>query len=73
MRVIVRAGLIVIYTDNANRLTQEELQVFVAQHIAKFKVPCKIWLVSHSLPRLGSGKIDKRTIKSQYNSNKDAR
>jgi long-chain acyl-CoA synthetase len=58
-----------IYADSKTSLTQEKVQSFVAQHLAKFKVPCKMWFVSHSLPRLGSGKIDKRTIKSQYASN----
>jgi long-chain acyl-CoA synthetase len=57
-----------IYAGNKS-LTQEKVQSFVVQHLAKFKVPCKMWFVSHSLPRLGSGKIDKRTIKSQYASN----
>ena len=29
-----------------------------------FKVPSKIWLVEQQLPRLGSGKIDKRGLKN---------
>jgi long-chain acyl-CoA synthetase len=56
----------VICTDTNKSLTQVKMQTFVAQHLAKFKVPCKIWFVSHNLPRLGSGKINKREIKSHY-------
>jgi len=38
----------------------------LTQHLAKFKVPEHIWLVFDKLPRLGSGKINKKELKAQY-------
>lgn len=47
-------------------LTPTNLQAFLTQHLAKFKVPEHIWLVFDKLPRLGSGKINKKELKAQY-------
>ena len=40
-----------------------ELQQFVGQHLAKFKVPTRVTLVHESLPRNASGKILKRDLR----------
>ena len=40
-----------------------ELQQFVGQHLAKFKVPSRVTLVHESLPRNASGKILKRDLR----------
>lgn len=40
-----------------------ELRDFLQQHIAKFKIPRYITQSSESLPRIASGKIDKRKIR----------
>jgi long-chain acyl-CoA synthetase len=56
----------VVCVNNSEPLDEHSLQLFLAELIAQFKVPHKIWLVSQTLPRLGSGKIDKRTLKAHY-------
>jgi acyl-CoA synthetase (AMP-forming)/AMP-acid ligase II len=56
----------VVCVNNSEPLDEYSLQLFLAELIAQFKVPHKIWLVTQSLPRLGSGKIDKRTLKAHY-------
>jgi acyl-CoA synthetase (AMP-forming)/AMP-acid ligase II len=47
-----------------------ELRAFLLTRIAPFKVPLEhqIWLSEEDLPRLGTAKIDKRTVKARYSS-----
>jgi acyl-CoA synthetase (AMP-forming)/AMP-acid ligase II len=47
-------------------LTVEELQGFLENRIAKFKVPARFIFSDEPLPRLGTGKIDRRALKAQY-------
>ncbi len=47
-------------------LTADALLEFAATKLASFKVPAHIWIVTEALPRLGTGKIDKVSIKKQY-------
>jgi acyl-CoA synthetase (AMP-forming)/AMP-acid ligase II len=49
-------------------ISQGELRAFLLERIAPFKVPLEhqIWISEEALPRLGTQKIDKRTVKSQY-------
>lgn len=56
----------VAYVKNIKDLNEDVLKLFLADLIGQFKVPTKIWLVDQKLPRLGSGKIDKRALKNQY-------
>ena len=42
------------------------LQAFLAEHIAAFKVPARLWLVDAPLPRLGTEKIDKVALRATY-------
>ncbi|MFT5996368.1 MAG: acyl-CoA synthetase (AMP-forming)/AMP-acid ligase II [Glaciecola sp.] len=56
----------VVCVNNSESVDEQSLQLFLAESIAHFKVPHKIWLVAQRLPRLGSGKIDKRAIKIHY-------
>jgi acyl-CoA synthetase (AMP-forming)/AMP-acid ligase II len=56
----------VAYVRNINEIDEESLTLFLDDLIAHFKVPSKIWLIEQKLPRLGSGKIDKRALKTQY-------
>jgi len=44
-------------------LSAEDLQRFVEERVAKFKVPTKVTLVSESLPRNAAGKILKRELR----------
>jgi hypothetical protein len=49
-------------------ITPGELRAFLLERIAPFKVPLEdqIWLTEEALPRLGTQKIDKRTVKAHY-------
>ena len=46
-------------------LDLDDLRGFLAERIAKFKIPAHIKLVGEQLPRNASGKILKREIKDQ--------
>jgi len=58
-------GAVVLPTEGTT-LTAAELTAFLLQHIAAFKVPARIWVVSDPLPRLGTEKIDKVTLRTKY-------
>ena len=49
-------------------ITPAELRAFLLERIAPFKVPLEhqIWITADPLPRLGTQKIDKRTVKAHY-------
>ncbi|WP_375291689.1 class I adenylate-forming enzyme family protein [Qipengyuania sp.] len=47
-------------------LSSEELQAYLAEHIAAFKIPEKLWQADEQLPRLGTQKVDKRAVKAAY-------
>ena len=46
--------------------SEDDLRAFLHAHIAAFKVPVRIWTVSDHLPRLGTEKIDKVTLRDTY-------
>jgi acyl-CoA synthetase (AMP-forming)/AMP-acid ligase II len=50
----------------ANGLSEEEVRSFLEQRIAKFKIPARFIFSAEPLPRLGTGKIDRRALKAQY-------
>ena len=56
----------VVYVKNIKEIDEDSLRAFLTSLIAHFKMPSKIWLVEQKLPRLGSGKIDKRGVKTHY-------
>lgn len=49
-------------------ITPGALRAFLLERIAPFKVPLEhqIWLTEEPLPRLGTQKIDKRSLKARY-------
>jgi acyl-CoA synthetase (AMP-forming)/AMP-acid ligase II len=47
-------------------LDEEQLRSFLETRIAKFKIPERIIVSPEPLPRLGTGKIDRRSLKAQY-------
>src|SRR3954447_18180387 len=49
-------------------LTGDELRTFLEARIARFKVPERFVFSDEPLPRLGTGKIDRRALKAQYGS-----
>ena len=46
-------------------LTEAELQGFLAERIAKHKIPAKIWFLDEQLPRNANGKFVKRDLRKQ--------
>jgi len=56
----------VIHLKNGERLREEELLAFLDGRMAKFKIPQRIILSPDPLPKLGTGKIDRRALKAQY-------
>jgi acyl-CoA synthetase (AMP-forming)/AMP-acid ligase II len=55
--VVLRAGV---------ELSADELRNYLARHLAAFKIPAHIWFRTEQLPRIASGKIFKRQIKTDY-------
>ena len=43
-----------------------ELQAYLADHLAAFKIPVHVWFHQDKLPRIASGKIFKRQLKADY-------
>jgi acyl-CoA synthetase (AMP-forming)/AMP-acid ligase II len=56
----------VIHLKNGEALSQEQLLGFLDGKLAKFKIPQRIIISAEPLPRLGTGKIDRRALKAQY-------
>lgn len=46
-------------------MTDDELTEFLAERLAKFKVPTSIWFRSQELPRNANGKFVKRTLRDE--------
>jgi long-chain acyl-CoA synthetase len=44
----------------------DDLKEFLAERLAKFKIPQFLWPVEDALPRLGTQKIDKPTLRARY-------
>jgi acyl-CoA synthetase (AMP-forming)/AMP-acid ligase II len=47
-------------------LTEEELHRFLEERLARFKIPARLIFSPEPLPRLGTGKIDRQSLKAQY-------
>ena len=56
----------VYVTQPGKNLSPDQLRDYLKAHIAAFKVPQYIWQSTESLPRLGTQKVDKRTVKAAY-------
>ena len=46
-------------------MTEDELRAHVAERLAAFKVPVRIWFRDEPLPRNPAGKILKRDLKDE--------
>jgi long-chain acyl-CoA synthetase len=57
------AATIMIRSDE--QVTAEALQAHVRERLASFKVPLHVFMQREQLPRIASGKIDKRSLKKQ--------
>ncbi len=56
----------VVVTKPGAELTAGELQAFVGERLAGFKVPTRISLIAEPLPRNAAGKILKRSLRSAF-------
>ena len=56
----------VVVLQEGETLTPDDLCAYLHQHIAAFKVPQRVWIADAPLPRLGTEKIDKVTIRERY-------
>jgi acyl-CoA synthetase (AMP-forming)/AMP-acid ligase II len=56
----------IVLRKDGEQLSEEELRQFLDGRLAKFKIPERIIFADAPLPRLGTGKIDRRALKAQY-------
>ncbi len=56
----------VIWVKPGSTVDDGAMCSFLSQRIAPYKVPCKIWMSNDALPKLGSEKIDKVSLRNQY-------
>ena len=55
----------VVYSEKG-KIDKDELLAFLATHIAQFKLPAYVWIADAPLPKLGTGKIDKVSLRRLY-------
>ena len=56
----------VVYFHPGQSVSTEALTEFLKGQMAAFKVPQQIWVRSEPLPRLGTEKIDKVSLRKEY-------
>jgi acyl-CoA synthetase (AMP-forming)/AMP-acid ligase II len=56
----------VIYCDDDRALDREELLRFLDGKISQYKIPAFLWVHDEPLPKLGTGKIDKKLLRERY-------
>jgi acyl-CoA synthetase (AMP-forming)/AMP-acid ligase II len=56
----------VIYSESDPDLSAENLRDFLAERVSQFKIPAFIWVHRDPLPKLGTGKIDKLSLRERY-------
>jgi len=56
----------VVHPAEGVTLTPEKLCEFLAPRLAAFKIPARIWISDAPLPRLGTEKIDKVSLRNHY-------
>ncbi len=55
-----------VHLHSGSRLDEDELAEFLSPRLAAFKRPERVWFVADALPRLGTEKIDKVTLRRDY-------
>jgi long-chain acyl-CoA synthetase len=55
----------VVYSEDRS-VEKHELLEFLARHIAAFKLPAQVWIADAPLPKLGTGKIDRVSLRRRY-------
>ncbi len=54
-----------IVLRKGSTLTEDDLREFLAQRIARYKIPSKVWFLADQLPRNANGKFVKRELRAQ--------
>lgn len=52
-----------VQTRPGMRVTQDEMVAFLGEHIARFKLPARVWFQTTPLPRAATDKIDRRRLR----------
>jgi long-chain acyl-CoA synthetase len=55
-------GAAIVLSPGAT-MTEEQLLARLGEHLAKFKVPERVWFLNDALPRNANGKFVKRDLK----------
>lgn len=58
---------IVYHNKPGRNVTPEMLKDFLSERLAPFKIPVHYWCEEEALPRLGTQKIDRVTLRKKYN------
>jgi steroid-24-oyl-CoA synthetase len=56
----------VIYCEDDRALDAVALNAFLTDKIAQYKLPAYLWVHDEPLPKLGTGKIDKKVLRERY-------
>ena len=56
----------IVFRKDGEQLSEEDLRAFLDGRLAKYKVPERFIFADQPLPRLGTGKIDRRALKAHY-------
>jgi acyl-CoA synthetase (AMP-forming)/AMP-acid ligase II len=56
----------VVHCEQPGALDKEGLLTFLQQRLAAFKLPAHVWVHDEPLPKLGTGKIDKVSLRNRY-------
>jgi long-chain acyl-CoA synthetase len=56
----------VIYCEEDRCLDQEGVADFLKERLAAYKLPSRVWVHHEPLPKLGTGKIDKKVLRDRY-------
>ena len=62
----------VVYAEEG-QVDQAGLLAFLEGRLAKFKLPAHVWVHEEPLPKLGTGKIDKVSLRDRYRAELDGR
>jgi acyl-CoA synthetase (AMP-forming)/AMP-acid ligase II len=54
----------VVYSEDG--IAEEALLEYLEQRMARFKLPAHVWIHDEPLPKLGTGKIDKVSLRERY-------
>lgn len=56
----------VVWMKPGSSVTADDLVAFLGARLAPYKVPCQMWMSNDALPKLGSEKIDKVSLRTRY-------